>query len=427
MKELAAKSAGWLEDAPEPTRIDRLARRIVLSRLALIRHGSLTLSDGAETVTFGTHRDENDLSVEIRVRDPRFYADVAFGGAVGAGEAYVRGYWQAQELTQVVQLLLRNRAALEGMDRGFVRLRGPLKKALHWLNRNTRRGSRRNIAAHYDIGNEFFALWLDRRMMYSAAVFETDGVSLEQASTVKLDRICGKLQLGPNDRVMEIGTGWGGFAMHAAEHYGCHVTTTTISREQYEFARERVRATGLEDRITLLLKDYRELSPGLDGCFDKLVSIEMIEAVGHEHYDRYFDTCCRLLKPDGLMCIQAITIADQRYEAVRRSVDFIQRYIFPGGGLPSVTALAASLTRSSDLRIVHCEDIGPHYAETLRHWHDRFLARIDAIRKLGHTDEFIRLWKYYLCYCEGAFIERAIGNVQVLLMRPENRREPFLS
>jgi cyclopropane-fatty-acyl-phospholipid synthase len=247
-------------------------------------------------------------------------------------------------------------------------------------------------------------------------------MSLDEAAEAKLDRICRKLGLCGDDNVVEIGSGWGGFAMHAASHYGCRVTTTTISREQYTFATERVRQAGLEDRVTVLFEDYRDLQ----GCYDKLVSIEMIEAVGHRYFATFFDKCCRLLKPDGLMCLQAITIADQRFDQASRSVDFIQRYIFPGGCLPSLTSMAKAVTLHTDMLITHVEDFGPHYARTLNAWRQRFFAALADVRRLGYSDEFIRLWQYYLCYCEGAFTERAIGAVQLLLMRPGNRRPPTL-
>ena len=259
-------------------------------------------------------------------------------------------------------------------------------------------------------------------MMYSSAVFEQPGMTLEQASIAKLDRICRKLALHAGDHVVEIGTGWGGFALHAARHYGCRVTTTTISRAQYELAVARVAAAGLSDKITVLLKDYREL----EGKFDKLVSIEMIEAVGHQYYEEYFRTCARLLEPDGMALIQAITIADQRYEAARRSVDFIQRYIFPGSCIPSVTALLASITRASDLRLFHLEDIGPHYARTLAAWRHAFMRNLDQVRALGYPEEFIRMWEFYLCYCEGGFEERVLGDAQLLLVKPGNRRSAIV-
>jgi len=290
---------------------------------------------------------------------------------------------------------------------------------LHWFNRNTRAGSRKNIAAHYDLGNDFYELWLDPKMMYSSAYFDTPTTSLEVAATTKLERICEKLDLCETDSVVEIGTGWGGFAIFAARHYGCKVTTTTISKQQYEMASERVRQAGLEDRITLLFDDYRDL----EGQYDKLVSIEMIEAVGHQFHDSFFKKCCELLKPDGQMLLQAITIADQQYDQYVRSVDFIRRYIFPGGCLTSVTDMTNVMTRHTDMRLLHAEDIGPHYARTLQRWHKRFIAKLDAVRELGYPETFVRMWEFYLCYCEAAFIERSIGTVQMLIMRPGARRE----
>jgi len=307
------------------------------------------------------------------------------------------------------------------MDSGLAILGSPLQKILHVLNRNTRRGSRKNIAAHYDLGNDFYQLWLDQKMMYSCAYFESPETSLEDASVAKLDRICRKLELAVGDSVVEIGTGWGGFAIHAAKHYGCHVTTTTISEQQYNYAKQAITDAGLEDRITLLFKDYRDL----EGSYDKLVSIEMIEAVGHEYHGTYFKKCCELLKPDGQMLLQAITIADQRYAKYKTGVDFIKRYIFPGGCLTSVTDMTRTLTNITDMRVIHLEDIGPHYATTLRHWHDRFFARIEDVRRIGYSDAFIRMWEFYLVYCESAFNERAIGDVQMLIMRPGARREQF--
>jgi cyclopropane-fatty-acyl-phospholipid synthase len=335
------------------------------------------------------------------------------------------GYWDADDLTSVIRVLLANRAVLDSLETGVARIAAPVQKALHWLNRNTRSGSRRNIAAHYDLGNEFFALWLDPTLMYSSAVFERADMSLEEASTAKLERICRKLALGAADNVLEIGTGWGGFALHAARNHGCRITTVTISREQYELARERVAAAGLSDRVTVLLLDYRDLDAELHGRFDKLVSIEMIEAVGHEFLGAFFAKCSEMLAPHGAMLLQAITIADQRYEQARRSVDFIQRYIFPGSCLTSVTSMSAALTRHTDLRVFDLEDIGPHYATTLARWRDAFIAKRAQIRALGYGEEFLRMWEYYFCYCEAGFIERAIGDVQLLLVKPECRRAPL--
>lgn len=408
----------------KPHFLDGIAERGVRRRLSGLVHGTLTLCDASRVDHFGkrTSRRAQPLSAALRVHDSRFYSEVAFGGSIGAGEAYMQGYWSVDDLTALMRILLQNRDVLDGMETGLARVVAPLQKVLHWTARNTRRGSRRNIQAHYDLGNDFFQLFLDPTMMYSSAVFEKSDMTLEQASVAKLDRICRKLVLKPGDRVMEIGTGWGGFAIHAARHYGCHVTTTTISPKQHQLARERVAAAGLNGQIDLLLTDYRDLT----GQYDKLVSIEMIEAVGHQYYDAYFRKCSELLKPAGAMLLQAITIADQRYEAAKRSVDFIQRHIFPGSCIPSLTAISAAVTRVSDMRLFHLEDIGPHYATTLRLWRESFNANFTQVRALGYSENFIRMWEFYLSYCEAGFIERAIGDVQMLLVKPSARPEPIV-
>ena len=402
-------------------RLDRLARRLILSRLDALADGRITVTDGGHRHVFGKTTPACELSAELIVHDDRFWGDMAFGGSIGAAEAFMRGYWTTDDLTALLRIMLVNRDTLDRMDGGFAVLSKPLRKLLHVLNRNTRHGSRRNIAAHYDLGNDFYSLWLDPTMMYSCAWYESLDTSLEEASVAKLDRICRKLALSPDDRVMEIGTGWGGFAIHAARNYGCHVTTTTISREQHDYAKQAIRDAGLEDRITLLFRDYRDL----EGRFDKLVSIEMIEAVGHEYQAQFFSKCCELLEPHGQMLLQAITIADQRFDSYKNSVDFIKRYIFPGGCLTSVTAMNNLLTRHTDMRAVHIEDIGPHYATTLRDWRERFFANLEAVRSLGYPDEFVRMWDFYLSSCESAFIERAIGDVQMLIMRPGARPVTF--
>jgi cyclopropane-fatty-acyl-phospholipid synthase len=408
--------------APKPILLDGVAQRAVRQQLAALQRGSLVVSDGLVMERYGMASAQYPLNETVRVHDPRFYTEMAFGGSIGAGEAYMQGYWSTDDLTAVMRIILQNRDVLDGMETGWARLTEPVRKALHWAARNTRSGSRRNIQAHYDLGNDFFKLFLDPTMMYSSAIFEREGMSLEAASIAKLDRICRKLDLKPGDRVIEIGTGWGGFALHAAQHYGCHVTTTTISSSQHEMARERVAAAGLNDRITLLQQDYRDLT----GQYDKLVSIEMIEAVGHQYYDTFFGKCSDLLKPEGIMLLQAITIADQRYESAKRSVDFIQRYIFPGSCIPSVTALCSSLTRASDVRLFHLEDIGPHYALTLRRWREAFNAHLVEVRAQGYPESFIRMWEFYLCYCEAGFMERVIGDVQMLLVKPLARPAPPL-
>jgi cyclopropane-fatty-acyl-phospholipid synthase len=414
------------DDRPEATpttRIpERLARSVVMQRLNLLQHGQLVVSDDLGRHEFGKYEENGGLQAHITVSDARFYTSLVAGGSIGAAEAYMQEYWTCDNLTEVVRILVRNRDVLDYMEKGTARLIAPFRKVLHWINRNTKAGSRRNIAAHYDLGNDFFRLWLDETMMYSSAVFEKPDMSLKEASVAKLDRICRKLELSSSDHVLEIGTGWGGFAIYAARNFGCRVTTTTISREQYDYARYRVQVEGLEDKITLLLKDYRDL----EGSYDKIVSIEMIEAVGHEFLDAYFATCSNLLKPDGMMMLQAITIQDQRYRLALKTVDFIKLYIFPGGFLPSVTAMLHSITSVTDMRIYHLEDIGEHYAKTLSNWRRAFHQNLRRIRSMGYSDEFLRMWNFYYCYCEGAFLERAIGNAQILLIKPGCRRDPIV-
>ena len=388
-----------------------LARKLVFARLGKLRRGLLRLHEGGECHVFGAER--TGLDASITVLDPSFYAELAFGGSVGAGESYMLGAWRSDDLTAVMRLLLQNRVVLDTMESGLARLSEPLRLVAHWLHRNTKVGSRRNIAAHYDLGNDFFRLFLDETMMYSCALFERPEMSLAEASTAKLDAVCRKLALEASDHVLEIGTGWGGFAMHAAQHYGCRITTTTISPSQYELACERVRAAGLQGRITVLQQDYRDLR----GSYDKIVSIEMIEAIGHQQFGEFFSQCARLLLPQGQMLLQSITIAQAHYERARDEVDFIKRYIFPGCCIPSVAALTQAMHRSSDLCLAGIEDIGPHYASTLAYWRMNFTARLDQVHALGYPESFIRMWEFYLCYCEAGFAEGDLGDVQMLLRR----------
>ncbi|MBB6092403.1 cyclopropane-fatty-acyl-phospholipid synthase [Povalibacter uvarum] len=392
-----------------------LARRLVLAKLARIQHGDVTLiePDGT-THRFGQCDDECKLPVTIHSDDPELFVDIAFGGTVGAGEAYMKGRWRCDDLVALIRLFIRNRDVLTDVDGGWSWLSRPLLAAFHHLRRNTRAGSLRNIAAHYDLGNDLYKLMLDETMAYSCGIFRTPDSTLYEASVEKFDAACRKLQLGPNDRVLEIGCGWGGFALHAVTRYGCHVTATTISRQQYDLARQRIDAAGVSDRVTLLLSDYRDLQ----GQFDKIVSIEMIEAVGANYLDTYTATCSRLLKPDGAMLLQAITLRDQLYRSALRSVDFIQRYIFPGSFIPSITAILQSFAAQTDMKAVHLEDIGPHYATTLRRWRQGFTGNLSQVRQLGYPDTFIRMWEFYLCYCEGGFLERQLGDVQILFAKP---------
>jgi cyclopropane-fatty-acyl-phospholipid synthase len=395
---------------PAPGLLGRTAREGVLARLTGLTEGRLHICEGGRTTSFGPG---DGIEATINVHDPSFYADLAFGGSVGAAESYLREGWSTGDLTALLRLMLRNLATLDGMEGGLAWLSAPIRRAAHWLRHNSRSGSRRNIAAHYDLGNNFFRLMLDESMMYSCAFFERAGMTLADAQAAKLDRICRGLALGPGDHVLEIGTGWGGFALHAAGRYGCRVTTTTISPSQYEMARERVRAAGLADRVTLLLEDYRDL----DGRFDKLVSIEMIEAIGPRQYGEFFRRAAQRLSPRGRMMLQSITIADHRYARARDEVDFIKRYVFPGACIPSVSALATAMAESSDLRMLALEDIGLHYATTLAHWRANFRANLGQVRALGFPETFIRLWEFYLCYCEAGFAEGQLGDAQILFER----------
>lgn len=398
-----------------------LSARLVLGRLERIESGNLTLAAGAARHEFG--RPAADLPpAAIHVRDPRFWRAVLLRGSVGAGEAYARGWWTSDDPTAVVRLFVRNRAALQGVERGMARVSRPFLAAFHALRRNTQRGSRANVEAHYDLSNDFFALFLDDTLTYSCGIFEHAAATLREASIAKIDRLCRKLELSRGDHLLEIGTGWGALALHAAGEYGCRVTTTTVSTEQLALARERVQASGLQGRIELLDQDYRALT----GTYDKLVSVEMIEAVGHHYFDDFFRQCAARLAPGGLMALQAITVTDHHYDEARNTVDFIKRHIFPGSCIPSVTALCASMARASDLRLVHLEDIGPHYVRTLALWRENLRTRWSDARRLGLSEEFLRLWEFYFCYCEGGFAEGFISDVQMLFNRPSASRTPIL-
>lgn len=390
--------------------IDRFAARLLHNRLGRLRNATLTIAFGDSTVTFG---DGAAPQATIRVHDPRFYRTVILGGHLGAAEAYFDGWWDTDDLTALVRILVRNRGVLDDLETGLARLAQPVRQMWHATNRNTRSGSRRNIAAHYDLGNEFFAQFLDNTLTYSCGIFEHPDSTLQDASLAKYDRICRKLDITPDDHVLEIGIGWGGFALFAAERYGCRVTGTTISTEQYVFARERVAKARLGDRITLLHRDYRDLT----GRFAKLVSIEMIEAVGHQYFDGFFEKCASLLGPDGVMALQTITVPDEHYDRLRREVDFIKRYIFPGSCLPSLALMRGAAERHG-FSLHHLEDITRHYTVTLRRWRHNFLAHWDRIRQLGLSEEFRRLWQFYFCYCEGGFAEGFLGDFQLVFHRP---------
>lgn len=391
---------------------ERFCRKILFSQLEGLVMGELSFHFQGTTRTFGKQMD--NLKAAITVHDSAFFPKIVFGGSVGAGESYMDGDWDADHLPKVIQIMTINRDLTNGMDSGLSLLKRPLLALVHAFNRNTRKGSARNIAAHYDLGNEFFSKFLDPSMMYSCAWFRNNTTDLATASMAKLDRICLKMDLQPGERVVEIGSGWGAFAVHAAKNYGCHVTTTTISQQQYERCLQLAREAGVEERVTVLKKDYRDMN----GQFDKLVSIEMIEAVGHQYLDEYMAKCSSLVKDKGLMLIQAITINDQFYDMAVKSVDFIKRYIFPGSFIPSISTIMNSAKKHTDLRLFHLEDITPHYAETLRHWRANFMENSDEIKKMGFNHAFLRMWDFYFSYCEGGFQERAIGCAHLLFTKP---------
>jgi len=369
----------------------------------------IQISDPWGQMVFG---EESDLHEAVHIRDTRAYPLLAFRGSVGAGEAYMQGYWHTSDLTNLIRIITRNQNIFQSLDSGLMKLTEPIDRTIHYLRRNYRKGSRRNIRAHYDLGNDFFSCILDETMMYSCAVFEHPNQSLKDASINKLAKICRKLELKPGDHLLEIGTGWGGMAMFAALNFGCRVTTTTISKEQYELANKRIHEAGLSDRISVIQSDYRDL----EGLYDKLVSIEMIEAVGQHYWDTYFDKCSSLTRRGGRFLLQSITIAEEYFEAALKSVDFIKRYIFPGSCIPAVSRLTKGLVRAG-FRVRDEEDITPHYARTLRLWRENFFMNENRIRSQGYPDRFIKMWDFYLSYCEAGFSERHIGDFQFLAVK----------
>lgn len=397
----------------------KAARGIVFRCLDKLEIGSLTIIESFNTdlesrsARFG-QTEPGELTATIEVKHPAFYRRLLRGGSIAAGESYMDGWWDSPDLTRLMELISRNLGMLDRIETQSSRATRLIYRLKHWMKRNTLENSRRNIHAHYDIGNDLYQTFLDESMLYSSGVFEQHSDTLEQAQMNKMERLCQQLQLTANDHVVEIGTGWGSMAIYMAQTYGCRVTTTTISDEQYDYARQKVRQHGLDDRITLLKQDYRLL----EGQFDKLVSIEMIEAVGKQFLNAYLQKCQSLLKPGGRMAIQAITIADQRYDYYSNHVDFIQAYIFPGGFLPSVTALVSAATAHSDLVLRDLFDIGTDYAQTLKEWHRRFNLAENQVRRLGYDERFIRMWRYYLSYCEGGFLARNISTVHMTFQRP---------
>lgn len=399
------------EETFKPGFINKIAKKLVEQRLVNIQGAMIEIQDPIGTWYAG-HGDKADIIISVKNLD--FYNEVMFSGSKGAAAAYRDGLWTSSDLVKLLRIMTRNIDLLDDFESGSAKIMNLINSLIHRTRSNSRSGSKKNIHAHYDLGNDMFKVFLDPTMTYSCGIFPDKKATLEQASIEKLDRICRKLNIGPEDHVVEIGTGWGSFAIHAANTYGCNVTTTTISRDQHDLAQSRIKEAGLEDKITLLLSDYRDLN----GKFDKLVSIEMIEAVGDEHLGEYFSKCASLVKQDGQLLIQAITMPDRRYAQYLKRSDFIQQFIFPGSCVPSLTAMMKYISGHTDLRVENIENIGPHYADTLNQWHENFMSNTDKVRSLGYSNEFIRLWQYYLCYCEAGFREKYLGTLHLHLSRP---------
>jgi cyclopropane-fatty-acyl-phospholipid synthase len=393
--------------------VDRMSRTVLLKIFSQLPKGLMTIKENGVLVErFGDPK--SDLHAEINFIDLRAYRKLLFGGSVASGETFTDNLWDTPNLTNVIRIFARNLPMLDHWEAKMNWIATPIRKLVHLKNSNSRDQAKKNISAHYDLGNRLYSRFLDQSMMYSAAIYPDNATTLEEAQYIKLKTICEKLQLTEDDHLLEIGTGWGGLAIFAATHFGCRVTTTTISEEQFQYATESVKTAQLENKITLLKQDYRLL----EGSYDKLVSIEMIEAVGREFLPNFFEKCSALLKPDGLMLLQSITIDDRRFESYSKDVDFIQKHIFPGGFLPSQYELNRHIKGYTDMMIRDLHDIGLDYARTLNDWQQRFLNNIEALANEGYDERFVRMWRYYFSYCEGGFLERTISTVQLVCSKP---------
>ena len=380
-------------------------------KLSHLNVGCISVVDGADKFSFGDPGSE--LQVNVQVHSQEFYVMTGSGGAMGIAEAYILGYWTSDDVVMLMRIILKNRSILLSLNDGFAKILSPINKLIHRSRQNTLKGSKENILAHYDLSNDFYKLWLDPTMTYSCAYFKDTNTTLEDASIEKLDRMCRKLKLSEKDNILEVGTGWGSFSIHAEKNYGCSITTTTISDAQYEYAKARVLEEGLESKINVINKDYRKL----DGQYDKIVSIEMIEAVGYEYISEYFRKLSSLLKPDGLMALQGITYNDQNFDTYKDSVDFIKKYIFPGSCLISISQIIDVIKNKTDLSMIDMEDITRHYAETLNRWRKNFMSVLPEVKEMGYSKAFINMWEFYFLYCEAGFLERNIGDVQMVFAK----------
>jgi cyclopropane-fatty-acyl-phospholipid synthase len=407
--------ADSIKNQKKSTLLSGIFKKALLKKFKNINTGFIELKDGDSTYTFGNQSEK--LKTSITVFSQEFYVFLGSGGSMGVAEAYMAGYWSSSNLLSLLQIVLKNRSTLESLDSGIAKLIQPVNEKIHKKRQNTLKGSKSNILAHYDLSNQFYSLWLDPTMTYSCGYFERKDSSLEEASIEKIDRICRKLKISKEDTVLEIGTGWGSFAAYAAENYGCKIVTTTISDAQYIYADRLFKEKKLSTKIKLLNIDYRKLN----GKYDKIVSIEMIEAVGYQFIHEYLQKIDSLLKPDGKAVIQGITYNDQNFEKYKNSVDFIKKYIFPGSCLISLTQILDALKIRTSLALVDMEDITIHYAETLKCWRQNFFKVLPKIKELGFSDSFIRMWEFYFVFCEAGFLERNIGDVQLVLAKERAR------
>ena len=402
-----------LKSNKKPKFLTKIFRKLVLNKFNNMKHGYIHIKDTQKEYKIGN--DNSDLRVNLEITSDEFYVLIGSGGLMGASEAYALGLWKVDDLVKLIQIMVRNKDLMDNIDSGLSSIIKPINKWIHYRRQNTLIGSKKNIVAHYDLSNEFYSLWLDKTMTYSCGIFKNNTTTMEEASIEKLDRICKKLNLNKDDSVLEIGTGWGSFAIHAAKNYGCKITTTTISDAQYNFAKNRIEEEGLKDKITLLNKDYRLL----EGQYDKIASIEMIEAVGHKNVKTYFRKVSSLLKDNGLFAMQGITYNDQNFDVYKNSVDFINKYIFPGSCLISVSQVSEIIKKNTSMLFVDLEDITSHYATTLRIWRENFFKQLPKIKELGFSDSFINLWEFYFVYCEAGFIEKNIGDYQFVFSKKE--------
>lgn len=393
--------------------LDNFFRKQFLKKISILKNGYIVLETKNETFKIGNPKD--DLKCNFKVNDDSFFTLLATAGLNGAAEAYALGLWKCDDLVKLIQILIRNQNAMNRLDNGLATLIKPINKLIHRQRKNTLTGSKKNILAHYDLSNEFYSLWLDETMTYSCGIFSEKSTTLKEASILKIESLLDNLEISENDTILEIGTGWAGCALHAAKKYKCNVVTTTISDSQYDYAKKKIFDNDLSEKITLLKQDYRNLQ----GSYDKIISIEMIEAVGHQNIPYYFKKISDLLTEKGLFSLQGITYNDQKFDTYKNSVDFINKYIFPGACLISLSQVTEVCKKYTNLILTDLKDITPHYATTLNIWRKNFLSKREEIKNLGFSENFIRLWEFYLVYCEAGFLERNIGDYQFLFTKKE--------